>query len=82
MDYMILPDGFIGLIATIIEFTILAWIIVRVVSFVPSLVASFVKKIKNKSIIYHEKKAMDTDLDKGTLEKSEFGLKSLINFWK
>lgn len=60
----------------LLQAVLMAFIISRVLTFVPSLILSVVRSIKNRSLIYQDGKALDT-----TLDKSDFGLKVLVNRW-
>lgn len=78
---MITADDVLLFFPTLLEIVLLAFVISRLITFIPSFMVSFVQSIKNKSIIYHEKtiepgKALETNLDKG-----ELGIKTLMNRW-
>ena len=65
---------------TLIQMVLLAFVISRVITFIPSFMLFFVRSIKNKSIIYHEPKEIGAPLET-KLDKSDFGLKTLMNRW-
>jgi hypothetical protein len=82
---MITIDDVLLFFPTLIEVVLMAFVIARLITFIPSFILSFVRSIKNKSVIYSDKNSLDSQLDKGSLDtqldRSEFGLKNLILRW-
>lgn len=68
------------LFVAIIFFTSIAWIINRVITFIPDLMVDWVRKIKNKSMIYGNEHLNDPKLDPN-LDKSDLGFKNLLDRW-
>lgn len=77
---MITADAAYTLFGVMLEVTLLAWLISRLIIFIPDLMISILKKVKNKSFIYRESKLDQPSLDT-SLDKSEYGLKTLIDRW-
>jgi hypothetical protein len=77
---VITSDDVLLFFPTLLEIVLLAFVISRLITFIPSFMVSFVRSIKNKSIIYHEDtkpgEALETKLDQGQL-----GIKTLYNRW-
>lgn len=66
-------DDVVILLVTIITIVSLAWLIGRLITFIPSFMVDTIKKVKNKSIIDSSETLHDSSLD-----KSEVGLKTFI----
>jgi hypothetical protein len=82
---MITVDDVLLFFPTFVEIVLMAFVIARLITFIPSFILSFVRSIKNKSIMYVDVKSLDSTLDKGNLDtqldRSEFGFKNLILRW-
>jgi hypothetical protein len=82
---MITVDDVLLFFPTFVEVVLMAFVIARLITFIPSFILSFVRSIKNKSIMYVDVKSLDSTLDQGNLDtkldRSEFGLKNLILRW-
>jgi hypothetical protein len=82
---MITVDDVLLFFPTFVEIVLMAFVIARLITFIPSFILSFVRSIKNKSIMYVDVKSLDSTLDQGNLDtkldRSEFGLKNLILRW-
>jgi hypothetical protein len=82
---MITVDDVLLFFPTFVEVVLMAFVIARLITFIPSFILSFVRSIKNKSIMYVDVKSLDSTLDKGNLDtqldRSEFGVKNLILRW-
>jgi hypothetical protein len=72
---MITQDDLVLFFFTLVELVTLGFIINRILVFVPSFLRSFLRKVKNKSLIYPDE-LVSSDLDKGSL-----GLKTMIDRW-
>lgn len=80
---MITADDVLLFFPTFLEVVLLGFVIARLVTFIPSFMVSFVRSIKNKSMIYvdYKKDLLDKhDLDT-SLDRSEFGFKNLLDRW-
>lgn len=73
LSSFVTADDVILLLATLITIVSLAWLIGRLITFIPSFMVDTVKKVKNKSIIDSNETLHDTSLD-----KSEIGLKTFV----
>jgi hypothetical protein len=82
---MITVDDVLLFFPTFVEIVLMAFVIARLITFIPSFILSFVRSIKNKSIMYVDVKSLDSTLDQGSLDtkldRSEFGIKNLILRW-
>jgi hypothetical protein len=82
---MITVDDVLLFFPTLVEVVLMAFVIARLITFIPSFILSFVRSIKNKSIMYVDVKSLDSTLDQGNLDtkldRSEFGIKNLILRW-
>jgi hypothetical protein len=82
---MITVDDVLLFFPTFVEVVLMAFVIARLITFIPSFILSFVRSINNKSIMYSDVKSLDSTLDQGKLDtqldRSEFGLKNLILRW-
>jgi hypothetical protein len=82
---MITVDDVLLFFPTFVEIVLMAFVIARLITFIPSFILSFVRSIKNKSIMYVDVKSLDSTLDQGQLDtkldRSEFGIKNLILRW-
>jgi hypothetical protein len=82
---MITVDDVLLFFPTLVEVVLMAFVIARLITFIPSFILSFVRSVKNKSIMYADVKSLDSSLDQGNLDtkldRSEFGLKNLILRW-
>jgi hypothetical protein len=82
---MITVDDVLLFFPTFVEIVLMAFVIARLITFIPSFILSFVRSIKNKSIMYADVKSLDSTLDQGQLDtkldRSEFGIKNLILRW-
>jgi hypothetical protein len=82
---MITIDDVLLFFPTLVEIVLMAFVIARLITFIPSFILSFVRSIKNKSIMYADVKSLDSSLDQGQLDthldRSEFGIKNLILRW-
>jgi hypothetical protein len=82
---MITQEDVLLLFPQLLEIVLLAFVVSRLITFIPSFMLSFVRSIKNTSLIYHEGKdigkALETKLDEKGLDKSDFGIKTLMNRW-
>jgi hypothetical protein len=82
---MITVDDVLLFFPTFVEVVLMAFVIARLLTFIPSFILSFVRSIKNKSIMYVDVKSLDSTLDQGQLDtkldRSEFGIKNLILRW-
>jgi hypothetical protein len=82
---MITVDDVLLFFPTLVEIVLMAFVIARLITFIPSFILSFVRSIKNKSIMYADVKSLDSTLDQGSLDtkldRSEFGVKNLILRW-
>lgn len=68
------------LFVAIIFMVSIAWLVGRLINFIPDFMVSLVRKIKNKSIIYSNDHLNNPDLDPN-LDKSDLGLKNLLDRW-
>jgi hypothetical protein len=82
---MITVDDVLLFFPTFVEIVLMAFVIARLITFIPSFILSFVRSIRNKSIMYVDVKSLDSTLDQGQLDtkldSSEFGIKNLILRW-
>jgi hypothetical protein len=82
---MITVDDVLLFFPTFVEIVLMAFVIARLITFIPSFILSFVRSVKNKSIMYADVKSLDSTLDQGQLDtkldRSEFGIKNLILRW-
>jgi hypothetical protein len=82
---MITVDDVLLFFPTFVEIVLMAFVIARLITFIPSFILSFVRSVKNKSIMYADVNSLDSTLDKGNLDtqldRSEFGFKNLVLRW-
>jgi hypothetical protein len=82
---MITVDDVLLFFPTFVEVVLMAFVIARLITFIPSFILSFVRSVKNKSIMYADVKSLDSTLDQGNLDtkldRSEFGFKNLVLRW-
>jgi hypothetical protein len=77
---MITQNDVLLLFPQLLEIVLLAFVISRLITFIPSFMVAFVRKVKNPSIIYQEEKEIGKPLETN-LDKSDFGIKTLMNRW-
>jgi hypothetical protein len=78
--YMLLTsDDVTALLVAIIFLPCLAAIITRVLIFVPGLLRSVLRSIKNPSLIYDDNYIDNSTIHESSLASSEFGSKTLID---
>lgn len=70
---MITVDDVLLFFPTLLQMVLLAFVISRVITFIPSFMLSFLRSVNKEKEIG---KPLET-----TLDKSDFGLKTLMNRW-
>lgn len=70
------PSDITTLLTALVLITVLAWIVGRVINFIPSFIHSIMLKIENKSISNFDDVIKPSDLDTSTL-----GTKTFFSRW-
>jgi hypothetical protein len=78
--YMLLTsDDVTALLVAIIFLPCLAAIITRVLVFVPNLLTSVLRSVKNRSLIYDDNYIDNSTIHESSLASSDFGSKTLVD---